>query len=188
MLILIVTVIIVIIIWYYYQNQEMFGMCQETFETFVNINTNKDKLLVELIQDRNNYFEFKKSHFVYLDKFKKEVENIIKKLNKEKNEMEKFIKDYQDNVKLMEQINAKKELLKPLYTQHDLNENRDKMKEIKKTYNRHIKQFLELFQLNNQLLVKQLYCQDKNLSCQEDNLDLMANYNKIKSNFNVTLE
>ena len=176
---IIVTILLLICLYYYNKKTN------KKIEPFVSASKSKNddkelRLINELVQDRENYFQFKNSQFAYLKDYQKKYLRQLKNLHKDKKDMERFIKDYQSNQKLLKKISNKKEILKPLYTQHDLNNNQEKIKKLKKIYQSHLNQFVDLFGLNTTILVQQLYNVDSNQKL----INHTNKYQRLKTEFN----
>jgi hypothetical protein len=141
----------------------------------------------DLIQDRDNLFKFVSGRFVYLDQFIKRIKGSLKKNQKEREKIDKFMKQHSKNVLFLKKMNSNTKLIKPVYTKRDLKRSADSERKIKKFYQHHLKQFLGLHALNTQLLVQELYCQGEITKCpafSKKFANSMSVYKESKKKFN----
>ena len=141
----------------------------------------------ELISDRSELFKFVNSRFVYLDGFSKKMQRALRRLKRREKEVGDFIKHHKKNVRFLQKMRSSSRLIKPVYTTRDLNAIKFKIKKINKFYQHHLKQYLELYNLNNLLLVQQIYCREKCPSLSKQLVDTIKNYKALKTRFNKEL-
>jgi len=157
----------------------------DKIEPFVNTSPNVDMQTVhELISDRDGFFKFTNSRFVYLDSFDKRMQKSLKRLAEREKEIGDFIKHHKKNVRFLQKMRSNTKLIKPVYTKRDLASNKSKVDKIKRFYQHHLKQYLKLYNLNNLILVQQIYCGEKCPSLSKRLVDTIKTYKTLKTRFN----
>jgi len=145
--------------------------------------------VTELIQDRQNTFNFQKASFPYLDQFVKRMKQLLKNKNKQLEEIKRYMKDHQKNVNFLKKMNAPKSI-KAIYSQKDVENAELEIKNLKEFYQEHLRQYLALSNLNNGLLVQHLYCQESEFPCpkiEKNSLNSVTRYHNQKTKFNEDL-
>lgn len=108
-----------------------------------------------LVRDRDEYFQYEKGSFPYLNNITEIYQESLSLFEKKIDKIKDFINEFE---KAKELINSQA-ILNSLYTPADIKRMEDEIEKLRQNYNRHLNLFLELAHLNNQLLVVELYSQ-----------------------------
>ena len=135
-----------------------------------------------IFKDREEYFKYEKGDYPYLNKITQQYQEANEFIEKKREKIAGFVDEYQRTKELLKnEIN-----INSLYTPADIKRKEHEAEELRDTYNRHLNLFLELADLNNQLIVYALYSQKKSSSSLNIKRSATDNYRQKMKDFLLT--
>jgi len=154
---LIVTVLIILLV-YFLVGQENHITNFEQFGGKVNYESD---FLNEIRRDRDKYFRYYKGTFPYIDEFHRTYENNQALIKNRQKKIEQILNDYDKASKLLADL-GKINNIRPMYSESDIQRKEKEMARLRDLYNQHLNSYLNLSNLNSQLLLLYIYSKNEN--------------------------